>query len=105
MIELEHEYCCDNMYYLATAERDEYELLVYSPEIRSYDFILHGKKRGMYLSFYYCPWCGVELPKDLKQEWHKILKESFGIDTISEEIWMTLPQEFKTDEWWKKRKL
>jgi hypothetical protein len=67
--------------------------------------MLHGHNKGMYQKMSYCPWCGKKLPKELGEEWCRIIKERFGFEEIFVEEWETLPQEFKTDEWWKKRGL
>jgi len=55
---------------------------------------------------YFCPYCGTKLPKDLVVERFEILEEEYGItnpyDTKQKK---RIPQEFMTDEWWKKRGL
>jgi len=54
----------------------------------------------------YCPWCGKKLPKRLSNEWFKILEKEYGLDDpYNKEQEKLIPEEFKTDEWWKKRKL
>lgn len=83
----------------------EHKLVSYSPEVRRYHFILHGECAGAYLPAHYCPWCGKKLPKNLGKEWCKIIKEKFGLDNVFAEEWEILPEEFKTDKWWKKRRL
>ena len=52
----------------------------------------------------YCPFCGVELPKSLLDEYCDELEKAVGkeyCDIKEDEI----PEEFKSDEWWKKRGL
>ncbi|HSC25213.1 MAG TPA: hypothetical protein VLB80_03300 [Candidatus Babeliales bacterium] len=54
----------------------------------------------------YCPWCAKPLPKDLRDEWLEVLKEEYDLDDPdSKEQKKLVPEEFKTDEWWKKRGL
>lgn len=96
------EHCCQQMYYHATEENS---LIKYNPEDRTYRFILHDDSEGAYLALYYCPWCGKKLPKELGEEWCKVVKEELGLDYVFAEEWATLPEEYKTDKWWKKRGL
>ncbi len=54
----------------------------------------------------YCPWCGTKLPKSVREEWFDILEKEYGIDHPRyDEQEKLIPEEFKTDEWWKKRGL
>ena len=53
----------------------------------------------------YCPWCGIELPKNLWNEWHdEIEKLGFELPLESAD-YDKIPEEYMTDEWWKKRGL
>lgn len=65
------------------------------------------KKNEIAASFVitYCPRCGAKLPSNLADTWFKIIKKEFKISGILDERIKDLPQEFKTDEWWKKRGL
>ncbi|WP_316353420.1 DUF6980 family protein [Candidatus Trichorickettsia mobilis] len=98
-------HCCSNMDYYSTSPREEHELVRYHSETRNYHFILHGNNLGMEQEMYYCPWCGAKLPKSLSEEWCKVIKENFGLDDVFAQEWAELPEEFKTEEWWKKRGL
>jgi hypothetical protein len=52
-----------------------------------------------------CPFCGSKLPKDLYgDEYDDALEEAVGKDLcdLKEE---EIPEEFKSDEWWRKRGL
>jgi hypothetical protein len=54
----------------------------------------------------FCPNCGSQLPNDLVEERMNILENEYGIDDPYDPKQKKLiPQEFKTDEWWKKRGL
>jgi len=54
----------------------------------------------------YCPWCGVRLPKELTNEFFATLENEYKIETNMGEYKDTsLPDEFRTDVWWKKRGL
>lgn len=53
--------------------------------------------------FAYCPNCGAKLP-DYSTEYDEALEEALGkeyCDITEDEI----PEEFKTDEWWRKREI
>jgi hypothetical protein len=55
---------------------------------------------------YICPWCGKTLPKSLRNEWFEALEKEYCLDDPWDKKQENLiPEEFKTDEWWKKRSL
>ena len=96
-----HNHCCQVMQYYASTKNS---LLDYDIEDRSYSFILHNDPDGTRQVMHYCPWCGKKIPCDLRDQWVKILEIEFGII----EPYLNrdkLPQEFLSDEWWKKRGL
>jgi hypothetical protein len=51
----------------------------------------------------FCPNCGTKLPSSLRDEWFDILEQEYGLEDPCEEDKQKVPQEFLTDEWWKKR--
>jgi hypothetical protein len=54
----------------------------------------------------YCPFCGAKLPEPLFDEWWRILEEEYGFENPGGARREGLvPEEFQTDEWWKKRGL
>lgn len=57
--------------------------------------------------FEFCLYCGKQLPKSLLDQWLAIVKNDFGVGlTIKlEDMLERLPEEFRTDKWWKKRGL
>ena len=60
----------------------------------------------MNFSLKYCPECGTEFPKELFDEWFEVVESQFGeIDIFDDEQIKNLPQEFKTEQWWRKRGL
>lgn len=96
-------HCCDNMEYYATIKNS---LLEYSPEDRGYNFLITHTTRGTHQSMEYCPWCGTKLPEDLGEKWVAVIKEELGYDDPFFELgYDNLPEEFRTDAWWKKRGL
>jgi hypothetical protein len=52
-----------------------------------------------------CPYCGVKFPKELGLEWIHLVDEQFGDEYLRPPKMYELPEEFQTDEWWKKRGL
>jgi hypothetical protein len=53
----------------------------------------------------FCSFCGNELPTSLKTQWHQILKKDYGLEDPLNKDTKSVPQEFWTEEWWKKRGL
>jgi hypothetical protein len=90
--------------------KDRGELVEYDRSIRSYSFILreNNKDLGIRQKLIYCPWCGKKLPEDLYDQWEELLKKEYNL-TIHDFFgkngrWdeSKIPEEFRTDEWWKK---
>jgi hypothetical protein len=103
------EFCCEEMYsHLFRSDKKTSEIhFDYYPVFREY-FIDYKKEYGEDIQLVrYCPWCGSKLPKRLRHEWFDTLEKEYKIETdIGEYKERTdIPQEFKSDEWWKKRGL
>jgi len=61
---------------------------------------------GAYQTIFHCPFCCSKLPQNLMEEYYKILEKEYNIDDPhDEEQENIIPEEFKSDEWWKKRNL
>ena len=98
-------FCCDTMQRYV----DEHNL-VYEPELRRITFYIKSNDTSGYQPEYYrspciyCPYCGTKQPESLifirDAEIEKAVGKDF-CDITEDEI----PEEFKTDEWWKKRRL
>jgi len=106
--ELKH--CCIYMDY-ALSGRNGY-LVEYIPETRSYSlrFYRGDEFTGLEKELWYCPWCGKKLPEKLSHKMEEILEQEYGItakdwDAPGWDDNIHLPEEFRTDEWWKKRGL
>jgi hypothetical protein len=84
------------------------EVLVYKPEIRAYGYYL-DREIPVIQFISYCPFCGAKLPEDLDEEYWDTIISEFGPEYYhTHENYnpnRSLPQEFQTDEWWKKRGL
>jgi hypothetical protein len=53
----------------------------------------------------FCPNCGTRLPVSLRDEWFDILEKEYGLERPATGDKKKVPQEFWTDDWWKKRGL
>ena len=102
------DFCCENLE--VSVERKE---IVYEPVSGCFWFYFKRDYEDSYGLYHlgYCPFCGAQLPKDRKainrdgsDPYGDALEEAVGKDycDISED---EIPEEFKTDEWWKKRGL
>ena len=95
------DFCC---YTMQRSIREASELF-YDPVVRSYSLKVSNSKDGTHRPLVYCPWCGLKFPTDLGGTWMDVLKAEFGIhDPIFDDA-DKVPEEFKTDVWWKKRGL
>ena len=75
------------------------QVICYSAKLREYS--ISAISSPSYTATY-CSSCGVKFPTDLRDEWFDII-EGMGLDP-----WMDrdkIPEEFKTDAWWKNRGL
>jgi len=94
----ENKHCCDEMnFHLSEKEK----IILYLPEFREYS-IRVGNNILQNINF--CPWCGNKLPESLREEYFDTL-DNMGIETDIFERANVVPEEFKSDEWWKKRGL
>jgi hypothetical protein len=53
----------------------------------------------------HCMFCGKAFPGSVRDEWFEILEKEYELESPNEEDEKKVPQEFWTDEWWKKRGL
>ena len=96
----DNKFCCEDM---ESCINDSDWVIEYSQSSREY-FL--SCRNHITLRMKYCLFCGTKLPKDLNDERHDILVEELGIE--DPDYWNNdprIPDEFKTDEWWKKRGL
>ena len=106
------EFCCEIMQRYVDEKN-----LCYEPQFRMVTFYIKSNDNGGYQPEYYrspcayCPYCGAKMPKILygidengNDLYADALEETLGkeyCDITEDEI----PEEFKTDEWWRKRGL
>lgn len=95
-----NEYCCEKM--KEAMESGKYGLSYEKKYAATY-----CARRDEFASWHwsFCPFCGKDISWKM-EAYEKVLKNEFGItDPYDDEIEKTLPEEFLTDEWWKKRGL
>lgn len=90
-------HCCEQMGFLLEEDRVE---MKYDSQLREYYIKLRNSQAVQGMTF--CPWCGEKLPESLRDEFYDIIIDKLGLGGCYDE---KLPEEFKTDEWWKKRGL
>jgi hypothetical protein len=92
-------YCCLTM---DAGLSKEGAILYYDAQYREYGIDLLSRG-GMLID--YCMFCGKKLPISVRRQWFDILEQEYGLESPAEEDRKRVPQEFWTDEWWKKRGL
>ena len=79
---------------------DSDDLVYYSNCFDEYGIIIHDLGSS-YVKIEYCPWCGRKLPDSKRDLWFDILEKQ-GIENPLDSI---IPEEFKSDAWWRNRNL
>ena len=97
------EHCCEQIaYYLSPEIQREGVSIEYDPCFREYGIKISDGGSSV-VNITHCPWCGSELQKTLRDKWFELLEEIIpDFDGFADP---RIPDEFKTDEWWKKRGL
>ncbi len=90
-------YCCLEM---MDALHDKNIAIIYYARYREYGFAYY--QDGPVAVFVYCPWCGMELPDSLRDDFFQLIEDKYGMDNGYNEL-DELPEEMRTDEWWRKR--
>jgi len=71
----------------------------YYPHTRLYEL-----PDGTVINF--CPCCGHQLPENLRKEWKFDLRARYNVDPDHASVWNPMvPEEYKTDAWWKNKGL
>ena len=93
----EKDFCCRQMWEGVVSESIQYD-----PSFRDYSISLSENSASL---LRYCPWCSTLLPSPLNKEIFQVLEEELGIRVPDFETYKNIPEEFKSDAWWKKRGL
>ncbi len=92
-------HCCTTM---RETSQDKKFSFKYISRYREYGFQLYYKG-AMYLTFY-CFWCGKRLPESVRDQFFEVLEKEFNMEDFGAfDDDALLPEEMKTDEWWRKR--
>ncbi|AIL66129.1 hypothetical protein NOVO_09075 [Rickettsiales bacterium Ac37b] len=92
--------CCKDMVFHIAHKEIHFSYLDRTREYVIHYMDIFGENSVQIVNF--CPWCGAKLPKSLRDEYFDIIYDELGMD---DEFDPNLPEEFKSDEWWKKRGL
>ena len=97
-------FCCKDLKYFL---EDKKHIFKYNKKFREY--YLNDTKYSQYsiITLSYCPFCGNTLPTNLRNEFFDALEREYGLEVSLGDLQDSslIPEEFKTDEWWKKRGL
>lgn len=94
-------HCCE---FMDMFLQDQKMPLKYYPIAREYGITLKHSSAVQLLV--YCPWCGVKLPESLRDKYFDILKVEYDIEPeLDIQDDPNIPEEFKSDSWWKMRGL
>jgi hypothetical protein len=119
---LEKGYCCNFIKVITQQSVRHFEWsyaipIKYYPRTRTFlltdcpGFLHKNELPGKYraeigFAMEYCPQCGSNFPKDLTEEWYETMEKQFDIKYPSDpDKAHLIPEEYKTDEWWKRRGL
>jgi hypothetical protein len=94
------DYCCSEMKSLM---KDRKFGICYKKQI-SETYVLCRGERGVTWTFSYCPFCGKDI-EGKRELFFDTLKTECNIEATAFNENILLPEEFRTDEWWKKRGL
>lgn len=101
----ENVHCCEDM---NQALADGRAAIRYSPKVREYSLPELGPESLVIHLIQFCPWCGDRLPTPLRRELFNEVHRLLGIEANISDFHdrnPDIPQEFFTDEWWRKRGL
>ena len=93
-------YCCSDLYKELLSDGS---LLDYHTKYREYGIKIPKSSAIMIMD--YCLFSGDQFPVSLRSRWFDILRKEYRLKNPCEEDKKKVPQEFLTDEWWKKRGL
>jgi hypothetical protein len=95
-------YCCKN--WIDGWVNEDAVPVSYNPYIRFYYIMCYSKTWVQTISR--CIVCNHEFPRELGEEWIVTLEKEYGLDEVT--AWRhpeRVPEEFKSEEWWRKREL
>ncbi|MDM5360382.1 hypothetical protein QUF78_21240 [Peribacillus sp. ACCC06369] len=99
-----NDHCCETMKdqvnIMCNVHADPFDcpdtLITYNDKFDEYGLIIQDGGSSS-IEITYCPWCGTKLPGSKRDLWFEVL-EQLGFDDPAEQ---SIPEEFKTDKWYK----
>ena len=88
-------FCCKEM---EEHLRGQEVHIKYNPKFNEYGIDCSDDASVIVLN--YCPWCGKKLPQSLRDKWFEEL-QALGYESPLFDD--TIPDEYKTQQWWKKK--
>lgn len=115
-VALNPDFCCETMEdRVNVPDNHDWFEIFYQPWSRRYFFSntedeRDGRNQGKVYpewDFQYCLFCGKKLPESLLEKWLEIVKNEFGVEKQEpfQQMLPLVPDEFRTDIWWKNRGL
>lgn len=106
------DFCCYGIRNNVTLESNKRkgQVIMYDPALREFSIIVIDMPDAICV-IDYCPYCGQKLPNSLREEHYSTIYKELGEKYLRsdedtyDDFMNRLPEEFQTDEWWKKRGL
>lgn len=86
------EHHCERMDYAVSEERLP---IRYYPKFREWG--IEYRDGGSFYELLYCPWDGEKLPKSVRDEYFRRLWDDLGLEIEDPRV----PEEMRSDRWWK----
>ena len=96
-------FCCFALNAMINEGDDPLYNVKYDSKTREY--FLKSLEGPYIRSFEYCPWCGYHFSKNLSDEWFSVIRHELHLNPWDPDDRVKIPEEFLTEEWWKKRGL
>ena len=98
-------YACVHLAYFVTRRCQEHPdlfdcpdaIVLYLPEVDEYSIPIRDGKGGSLVPILHCPWCGKATPRSRREEWLAQLEKRGITDPAHADV----PEEFRSDRWWR----
>lgn len=102
------EHCCEELDLAISRSLRGADVIMYDPVIRMYGYYI-DRDLPIIQSIGFCPFCGAPLPEELSLDYFATIEAELGGEAVppgwDPASTKHLPQEFQTEEWWRKRGL
>lgn len=107
---MKNDFCCEGLQAIVEDPKCALKYRAYTRDfiLTVPEYLRAKQKNAVYPNYKlsHCPRCGTKFPESLADEWYETMEKELGIDgLVGEDERKNMPQEFLTDEWWKKRGL